>query len=88
MSGNMNESVNAEGRLSDDMLDNVSGGAGLDSGILRNTVYDMSEKIDILSAVKYETMDGRIHLLNGSVRSGRQGASRQDTLPETEIHKA
>ncbi len=88
MSENKNEKIDANGKLSDDMLDDVSGGVMLNSGMLRKTVYDKSEGAGIHTAIKDETMDGKVRLLDGSVRSGKPGANGQDTMFGQKMQKA
>ena len=88
MSDNKNEKIEVNGKLSDDMLDDVNGGVMLNSGMLRSTVYDKLEGAGIHTAIKDETMDGKIRLLDGSTKSGNVNSGGNGTLFGQNIQKA
>ena len=85
-----NNDININGKLSDDALDDVNGGTAM----LNNTLYNKSEGVGLHTAIKDDTMDGRIRLLNDSTKSvatkdmGRKPASGNDVLFGQQIQKA
>ncbi len=85
------ENTNEKRALTDDMLDEVSGGVmvnQMSGSLLRSAVYDKSEGAGLSVALKDDTMDGQIRLLDGSTRSGKTSATGQDTLFGQKIQKA
>ncbi|MBR1522888.1 MAG: hypothetical protein IJ641_00380 [Lachnospiraceae bacterium] len=76
-----NNDININGKLSDDALDDVNGGTAM----LNNTLYNKSEGVGLHTAIKDDTMDGKIRLLNDSTKSVATGDIGQKTVGGSDV---
>ncbi len=67
----MSELDRINGKISDDMLEGVSGGRVA----LNSTVYNKKEEVNLNTMEKKEGVDGRITLLDTKSGKGRPGGS-------------